>query len=209
MQPAISKLSLISFRRIFVLLAVMLTAVTFASRAHALDPVSVSVSDIALDISQAVENYIRSDGRIRVSTAPDPNGVVRRIDVSSRKNGGQSFWAVFALANNSNEQIDRLIVAPHYRLVDSGLLWPDLDSIRISGITPSDGFALDRIEDDFADVFRITLDPGAIITFVVENRLKPCQNSIFGSRTATVRQQTAIHCIMVLYWVFPVCWHCS
>ena len=77
-------------------------------------------------------------------------------------------WAVFVLANTSDEQIDKLIVAPHYRMVGSGLFWPDLDSERIVAITPSEGFALERIKDSEADIFLITLDPGSVITFVAE-----------------------------------------
>ena len=46
---------------------------------------------------------------------------------------------MFALANNGDEQIDRLIVAPHYRMVGSGLIWPDLGQSRIVYITPSSG----------------------------------------------------------------------
>ncbi len=36
------------------------------------------------------------------------------------------YWAVFALANSGDEQIERLIVVPHYRMVGSGVFWPDL-----------------------------------------------------------------------------------
>jgi hypothetical protein len=75
---------------------------------------------------------------------------------------------VFALANVSDEQLERVIVAPHFRLVNSKLFWPDLGSQRIIAITPSEGFALDRQPSDEADVFRITLNPGAVITFVAE-----------------------------------------
>ena len=35
-------------------------------------------------------------------------------------------------------------------------------------ITPSQGFALDRQDARDADVFRITLDPGTVVTFVAE-----------------------------------------
>ena len=41
-------------------------------------------------------------------------------------------WIVFALTNDSDEQIDRLLVAPHFRLVGSGLVWPDLGASRIA-----------------------------------------------------------------------------
>jgi len=140
--------------------------VTFS--VHALEPVSVSIDDIALDLTSLIEPYKRSDGVLQISTAPDADGIVRRIEVRSRKDDGISHWAVFSLANTSDEQIDRLIVAPHYRMVNSGVIWPDLDTGRILAITPSEGFALDRQNDTEADVFFLTLDPGAVITLIAE-----------------------------------------
>src|SRR6202035_3354442 len=71
---------------------------------------------------------------------------------------------------NGDEQIDRLIVAPHYRMVGSGLIWPDLGRSRIVYITPSSGDPPERQDNPNADVFRITLDPGSVITFVAELR---------------------------------------
>src|SRR5207248_1133249 len=79
-------------------------------------------------------------------------------------------WVVFALANNTDDQLDRLIVAPHYRIVSSGLLWPDLGMSRVATITPSTGDRPERQESATADIFRVTLDPGAVITFVAELR---------------------------------------
>ena len=76
----------------------------------------------------------------------------------------------FALTNNSDEQIDRLIVVPHYRMVGSGIFWPDLGLSRIAAITPSTGDRPVRQEGTTADVFRITLDPGTVITLVAELR---------------------------------------
>jgi diguanylate cyclase (GGDEF)-like protein/PAS domain S-box-containing protein len=77
-------------------------------------------------------------------------------------------WVVFALANPSDEQLERLIVVPHYRLVGSRLIWPDLGWERIRAVTPSEGFAPERVQSSDADIFRITLDPGAIVTYVAE-----------------------------------------
>ena len=77
---------------------------------------------------------------------------------------------MFALANDGDEQIDRLIVAPHYRMVGSGLIWPDLGTSRIVNITPSSGDPPERLDNPSADVFRVTLDPGTVITFVAELR---------------------------------------
>ena len=72
---------------------------------------------------------------------------------------------MFALANDGDEQIDRLIVAPHYRMVGSGLIWPDLGTSRIVNITPSSGDPPERLDNPSADVFRVTLDPGTVDHF--------------------------------------------
>ena len=106
--------------------------------------------------------------RFRPRPAPTASSAASRC---ARSEGvGGSDWAVFALANNGDEQIDRLLVAPHFRLAGSGLFWPDLGASRIANITPSQGFAPDRQPSQEADVFRITLDPGAVVTFVAELR---------------------------------------
>ena len=67
-----------------------------------------------------------------MSTAPGPDGIVRRIEVEANDDHSNGDWAVFALANSSDQQLDRLIVAPHFRLVGSGLFWPDLGAKRIA-----------------------------------------------------------------------------
>jgi diguanylate cyclase (GGDEF)-like protein/PAS domain S-box-containing protein len=138
------------------------------SAAHAVEAVNVRTDAAAIDLTDAVE-YQHTDGdRIQVSTAPGADAIVRRIEVRAREAGKN--WAVFALANNGDEQIDRLIVAPHYRMVGSGLIWPDLGQSRIVYITPSSGDPPERLDNPSADVFRITLDPGTVITFVAEIR---------------------------------------
>lgn len=136
--------------------------------AHALDAISVRPDASAIDLTAAVERQRTDNDRIQVSTAPGVDGIVRRIEVRARE--GSTNWVVFALANNSDDQLDRLIVTPHYRMVSSGLLWPDLGLSRIVTITPSVGDRPERQESAIADVFRITLDPGAVVTFVMEMR---------------------------------------
>ena len=116
----------------------------------------------AIDLTAATEMLKTETDRIQVSTAPGPDGIVRRIEVRAREGGTN--WAVFALTNNSDEQIDRLIVVPHYRMVGSGLFWPDLGLSRVVAITPSSGDRPVRQESTSADIFRITLDPGTVIT---------------------------------------------
>lgn len=150
------------------ILAGILAFLTAALPAHALEPVSVSKDTKAIDITNAGEWYRGVEGSLKVSTAPDRDGIVRRVEIRPKSNSGNTNWFVFALANDSSEQIDRVIVAPHYRLVDAGIMWPDLDSRRIAAITPSEGFSLEAQEDREADVFLITLNPGAVITLIAE-----------------------------------------
>ena len=159
--------------RLIIRLICVFIAMLFSSNlSHALEPVGISRGDVALDITGSVDFYSENGDSLKVSTAPDADGIVRRIEVQAEKKGVASNWAVFSLANQSNQQIERLIVAPHYRLVGSGLVWPDLDAIRISTITPSEGFSLVRQMDKEADVFSITLDPGAVITLIAEQQAK-------------------------------------
>ncbi len=153
------------------LLAAVLAALPVlfgGSAAHALEAVNVHSDTPAIDLTDAVEFQHTEGDRIQVSTAPAADGIIRRIEVRARTGGNN--WAVFALANNGDEQIDRLVVAPHYRMVGSGLLWPDLGLSRIVYITPSSGDPPERQDNASADVFRITLDPGTVITFVAELR---------------------------------------
>jgi diguanylate cyclase (GGDEF)-like protein/PAS domain S-box-containing protein len=141
-----------------------------ANRALAVESVRVTLDAPVLDLTTAIERY-RSDGDvIQISTAPGRDGIVRRIAVRAREAGTRPDWIVFALTNETDEQIERLLVAPHFRLVGSGVVWPDLGSSRIAAITASQGIRPDREQSTEADVFRITLDPGATVTYVGELR---------------------------------------
>jgi diguanylate cyclase (GGDEF)-like protein/PAS domain S-box-containing protein len=136
--------------------------------ARAVEAVNVRLDVSAIDLTAATDLKKTDTDRIQVSTAPGADGIVRRIEVRAREGGTN--WAVFALTNNSDQQFDRLIVVPHYRMVGSGLFWPDLGLSRVVAITPSSGDRPVRQESTTADVFRITLDPGTVITFVAELR---------------------------------------
>ena len=149
------------------LAAILLTLIA-AAPSFAIEPIKISSGDVALDLSGAVEIYRNQGENFQVSTAPGPDGIVRRIEVEANDAKSRGDWGVVALANTTDQQIDRLIVAPHFRLVNSGIFWPDLGSSRITAITPSEGFALDRQVSPDADVFRVTLNPGAVVTFIAE-----------------------------------------
>jgi diguanylate cyclase (GGDEF)-like protein/PAS domain S-box-containing protein len=151
-----------------IVVAVAFTGLAGISTAAAVEAVNVRTDAAAIDLTDAVEFQHTDGDRIQVSTAPGPDGIIRRIEVRAREAGRN--WAVFALANDGDEQLDRLIVAPHYRMVGSGLIWPDLGLSRIVYITPSSGDPPERQDNPNADIFRITLDPGTVITFVAELR---------------------------------------
>ncbi len=138
--------------------------------AAAIESVGVPLESPAIDLTKSFEPYHSESDRLLVSTAPGSDGIVRRIEVRARDEGAHPDWIVFALTNDTSEQIERLLVAPHFRLVGSGVIWPDLGASRISAITASQGFPIDREESQDADVFRITLDPGTSVTYVAELR---------------------------------------
>ena len=149
--------------------AIALIALSLAAApARAVEAVNVRLDASAIDLTAATEMLKTETDRIQVSTAPGPDGIVRRVEVRARERNTN--WAVFALTNNSDEQIDRLIVVPHYRMVGSGLFLPDLGLSRVVAITPSSGDRPVRQQSTSADVFRATLDPGTVITFVTELR---------------------------------------
>jgi len=157
-------------RAFLLLVAGVYGAAVGVTSAGAVEAVRVTLDATALDITNVVERY-RSEGDvIQISTAPGPDGIVRRIAVKARENGTRPDWIVFALSNATDEQIDRVLVAPYYRLVGSGVTWPDLGSSRIAAITASQGIKPEREESTEADVFAITLDPGTTVTFVAELR---------------------------------------
>jgi diguanylate cyclase (GGDEF)-like protein/PAS domain S-box-containing protein len=156
------------FRAATALAAFAFLALLGVSSAAAVEAINIRLDAAAIDLTDAVDFQHTDGDRLQISTAPGADGIIRRIEVRAREAG--SNWAVFALANNGDEQIDRLIVAQHYRMVGSGLIWPDLGLSRIVYITPSSGDPPERLDNPNADVFRVTLDPGTVITFVAELR---------------------------------------
>jgi diguanylate cyclase (GGDEF)-like protein/PAS domain S-box-containing protein len=150
--------------RACVVLALMALAI---APARAIEAVSVRSDVPAVDLTLSAERHRTETDRIPVSAAPGPDGIIRRMDVRARE--GNKNWAVFALANVGDEQIERFIVIPHYRMVGSGVFWPDLGRSRVASITSS-GERPERQDSATADIFRVTLDPGSVMTYVLELR---------------------------------------
>ena len=141
----------------------------FADRAAlAIDLVSVTPEAVAINLLPYVDPHRSAGDEILISTAPGADGIVRRIAVKAKEEGSQPDWIVFALKNDSTQPLTRWVVAPHQHFVGSGIIWPDLGATRLANITASQGSNPERQPSSDADIFQITLDAGARVTFVAE-----------------------------------------
>jgi diguanylate cyclase (GGDEF)-like protein len=157
-----------SMRQLFAVLVLLLLAIAGPASAQDVDIVPAPEDINAVNLTSAVSIRPGESGKIELSTAPGEDGIIRRIGVLASQSGTNPNWGVFALRNDSDVQIDRLLVAPFFRLPGSGVFRPDLGSLRITALTPSAGIRPVRLPDREADVFEVTLDPGATVTFVAE-----------------------------------------
>ncbi len=166
-----SRFSARVFHRFAALLALLAFVVAIGPSAMAVTKiVRLAATDDAIDLASAVEYFSADGDKLQVSSAPGPDGIVRRIEVGALQAGAHPSWMVLALTNDSDEQLTRLLVAPHYRFVGSGIVWPDLGSTRIATITASQGNPPEREDVAEADAFRLTIDPGTTVTYVAELR---------------------------------------
>ena len=80
----------------------LLWHVAAAAPAFAVEAVRVPVDSAVLDLTNVVERN-KSDGDvIQISTAPGPDGIVRRIAVRARESGARPDWIVFALTDRKS-----------------------------------------------------------------------------------------------------------
>jgi diguanylate cyclase (GGDEF)-like protein/PAS domain S-box-containing protein len=136
--------------------------------AAALEVVAVPLEINAINLTDAIELVPGADGRVQLSTAPGADGIIRRIEVLASRPETNPSFGIIALRNDSDQQIERLLVSPYFRLPGSGLLNPDLGRERIFNLTPSAGIRPERQADPESDVYVVTLDPGATVTLVAE-----------------------------------------
>lgn len=136
--------------------------------AFALQPILIDPDKDRIDITARGELYEGRGDTLQIETVPGPDGIVGRMSVQAATGGTDPNWIVFALKNGTDKPIVRWLIAQRYTLVGSSVFWPDLDSGRIAAVTPSIGFRPERIADDRADIFRMTIEPGAAITFIAE-----------------------------------------
>jgi len=155
-------------RHLVTLALSLLFALVGALPVYAFQVITVPQDVNAINLTNVIEITHGNNGKVQLSTAADSSGIIRRIEVLASTPGTNPDWALFALKNDSDAQIERLLVAPFFRLPGSGIFKPDLGNNRIKALTPSLGIRPTRVVDGEADVFDLTLDPGATVTFVAE-----------------------------------------
>jgi diguanylate cyclase (GGDEF)-like protein/PAS domain S-box-containing protein len=150
------------------LLALGIALIVQTGAAKALTPIEVTPDQDRIEITTVGEVYEDRRDNLQVETAPGIDGATNRMSVRATTQGTNPNWIVFALRNSTDKPIERWLTAERYNAVGSGVIWPDLDARRIEAVTPSVGFLPDRVKSDRADIFRLTIEPGQTITYVVE-----------------------------------------
>ncbi len=155
-------------RALWVLAMLFVWTAASARPAHALESIVLGSDREVVDITMQGEQYEPRGDKLSIETAPSADGVTGRMTVSAKTSGTSPSWVVFALNNPTDKQVRRLLVAQRYDLVGSKVFLPNLDAPRVANITPSLGFRPEKSDNDAADVYALTLEPGATVTFIVE-----------------------------------------
>ncbi len=167
-----SRLGCQARRRLHGLLLGMILAIAAsfpAPSATAFELIEVGADAERIDLAtETIDRYSARGDRLQVETAPGADGLVSRMEVKAATPGTDPNWTVFALKNPTDRVVERWLVAERYTIIGSGLVWPDLDSVRLAAVTPSVGFVPKRIPSDRVDIFGLSIAPGATVTFVTE-----------------------------------------
>jgi diguanylate cyclase (GGDEF)-like protein/PAS domain S-box-containing protein len=155
-------------RSALVCLVAALLVLVNAPAAYALKSIAVTNELDRVEITALGEAYEGRGDVLQIETAPSGDGVTGRMSVRATTPGTNPAWFVFALTNTTDKPIERWLASDRYGMVGSGVVWPDLDARRVDAVTPSVGYVPERIKNDRADVFRLTLEPGQTVTFVAE-----------------------------------------
>lgn len=152
------------------LVAAVMAAMALAlpRQAEALEAIVIGPDQERIDITLLGELYEGRGDRLSVETAAGHDGVAGRMSVSAKTDGTNPNWAVFALNNPTDQTVTLWLMAQRYEMVGSQVIWPDLDAPRITNLTVSLGFKPESVENDYADIYRLVLEPGSTVTYIVE-----------------------------------------
>lgn len=165
---AIATSAVRSYRRIALGVFLVVAMLAAAAPGHALKAISVAPDQDRVEITSLGELFDSRGDSLQIETAVASEVVAGRMTVRATTPGSNPSWIAFALHNGTDKPIERWLTAERYTMFGSGAVWPDLDARRIEALTPSIGFVPERIKNDRADIFRITIEPGQTITYVAE-----------------------------------------
>jgi len=148
--------------------AVMAILLAAGTPARALEAIVIGPDQERIDITLLGELYEGRGDRISVETAAAQDDVAGRMSVSAKTQGTNPNWVIFALNNPTDQTATLWLTAQRYDMVGSQVIWPDLDAPRIENVTVSLGFKPERVENDHSDIYRLVLEPGSTITYIVE-----------------------------------------
>src|SRR5689334_14304252 len=146
----------------------LVVLLAYCQSANALKAIEIDPELERIDITALGEAYEGRGDNLRIETAPGTDGTAGPMSVRALTPGTSPSWFVFALSNPTDKTLERWLVADRYSAVGSGIVWPGLDARRIDAVTPSLGYVPERIKNDRADVFRLSVEPGQTVTFIAE-----------------------------------------
>ena len=159
----------LSFWRALPFAAVLTAALLGAPAAHAVEAVNVRTDVTAIDLTGVAEFQKTDTDRISVSAAPGADGIVRRMQMRARE-GSHQLGGVRArqLRRRADRPADRRAALPHGRLGPAA--GPISGSRASSPSRRARASAPSSSTAPTADIYRITLDPGTVVTYIAELR---------------------------------------
>ncbi len=152
---------------LFLTFLLAIFALQSVAPAFAAEPVKISREDTALDLTKTTEIYRNQGNVFQVSTAAGADGIVRRIEcarptTSIRATGRSLRWPTCRTSSSTG---DRRPAFPS-RQFASLLARPRFAAHHLHHAVGR--LRARREPSTEADVFSITLNPGAVVTFVAE-----------------------------------------
>lgn len=149
-------------------LVAALVAPLSSTPAQALKWIEVGRDTDRTDIAPFATLHEGIGDSLQIETAPGTDGLTDRVVVPATTPKTSPTWIAFALRNVSDTRVERWLAADRYSLFGAGIIWPRLDQKQIEAVTPSVGFLPELLPFDGTDVYRLTIEPGQTVTFVVE-----------------------------------------
>ena len=174
--------------------------------AKAIEAIPLTGDKDVIDISQRGVFYEGRGDRLQVETAAGRDGIAGRMAVRAAQTGSNPRWVVFALHNSGSDSIEQWLTTDRYSLNGSKFFDPDLDKGRIGAVTPSVGFAPERVASDKSDIFRLSVEAGATVTFVVELSGTTYHACRFGMFKRLRKSDVTGICSTVFCSVLPELW---